>query len=175
MTATGAGLGTLSLVADPTLRAEMRASRPKHLAQGAAVAGALYGIFFVGDRAARVIMPSGDEDIAEVYELRTLRPTQEIALRLATVIGPAEEFFWRGLLHGVTSRRLGRWPGAVAAAGAYGGAHLVTGNATLIGAASVAGGFWGTLRALGVPMPALVTSHVLWDIWIFLLQPTTPR
>jgi membrane protease YdiL (CAAX protease family) len=174
MTATGAVLGSLSLVADPHLRAELRATRAKHLAQGAAVAAGLYGIFFVGDRAARVIMPTGSEDIAEVYALRSLRPVREIALRLATVIGPAEEFYWRGLLHGLLSRRLGRWPGAAAAAGAYGGAHLVTGNATLVGAASVAGAYWSALRALGVPMPALVTSHVLWDIWIFLVQPTTP-
>ena len=37
--------------------------------------------------------------------------------------------------------------------------------------------FWRTwwfvaLSALGVPMPALVVSHVVWDIWIFLVRPT---
>jgi membrane protease YdiL (CAAX protease family) len=175
MTMTGAGLGSLSLGGDPTLRAELTAVRPRHLVQGAAVAAGLYGIFLVGDRAARVIMPSGSEDIAEVYSLRSLRPVPEIALRLAAVIGPAEEFYWRGLLHGAATRRFGRWPGAAVAAGAYGGAHLVTGNATLIGAASVAGAYWSALRGLGVPMPALLTSHVLWDIWIFLVQPTTPE
>jgi hypothetical protein len=25
-----------------------------------------------------------------------------------------------------------------------------------------------------VPMGALIASHVIWDIWIFLVQPTTP-
>jgi len=33
---------------------------------------------------------------------------------------------------------------------------------------------WAALAALGVPMPALVGSHVVWDIWIFLVQPTQP-
>jgi hypothetical protein len=51
---------------------------------------------------------------------------------------------------------------------------VATGNATLVGAATVAGGVWSALAALGVPMPALVVSHVVWDIWIFLVQPTQP-
>ena len=68
----------------------------------------------------------------------------------------------------------GRSRGAAAAAVIYGGAHVATGNATLVGAATVAGGVWSALAALGVPMPALVVSHVVWDIWIFLVQPTQP-
>jgi hypothetical protein len=55
---------------------------------------------------------------------------------------------------------------------AYGSAHLVTGNLTLIGAASVAGAFWGALHARGVPMGALIVSHMAWDVWIFLIAPT---
>ena len=52
---------------------------------------------------------------------------------------------------------------------------MVTGNPTLVGAASVAGAdLVGARRALGVPMPALVVCHVVWDIWIFLVQPTQP-
>jgi len=43
---------------------------------------------------------------------------------------------------------------------------------TLIGAATIAGAYWGLLRAVGVPLGALVVSHVVWDIWIFLLAPT---
>jgi len=53
-----------------------------------------------------------------------------------------------------------------------GGAHVVTENATLIGAATIAGAYWGLLRAIGVPLGALVVSHVAWDIWIFLVAPT---
>jgi len=48
----------------------------------------------------------------------------------------------------------------------------VTENVTLIGAATIAGAYWGLLRAVGVPLGALVVSHVVWDIWIFLVAPT---
>ena len=109
-------------------------------------------------------MPKGSREIQEIYALRTLAPKEEIGARLATVIGPAEELFWRGFVQ--------RRAGGLAAAAAYGGAHLVTGNTTLIGAAAVAGIYWGLLRALGMSMPALITSHIAWDIWIFLLAPT---
>jgi hypothetical protein len=119
-------------------------------------------------------MPKGAEDIGDIYQLRTLRPKGEIAARLATVIGPAEELYWRGLVQAELARRLGPGRGAAAAAVIYGGAHVATGNATLVGAASVAGGVWSALAARGVPMPALIVSHVVWDIWIFLVQPTQP-
>jgi len=69
-------------------------------------------------------------------------------------------------------RRLGRWRGAIAATLAYGGVHVVTGNFTLFGAATVAGAHWCALYAAGVPLGALVVSHVSWDVWIFLIQPT---
>jgi hypothetical protein len=45
-------------------------------------------------------------------------------------------------------------------------------NFTLLGAAGVAGLHWSVLRALRVPLGALIVSHVAWDIWIFLVQPT---
>jgi len=132
----------------------------------------MYGIFQIGDRMARQIMPSGAEDIDHVYALRTLRPRAEIAARLALVIAPAEELFWRGFLQRRLAHRLGPWRGAAATAALYGGAHLVTANPTLIGAAGMAGATWSALAAAGMPMPALIVSHAAWDIWIFLVAPT---
>jgi hypothetical protein len=41
-----------------------------------------------------------------------------------------------------------------------------------MGAAGAAGAFWSALRAAGMPMPALIASHVAWDLWIFLVAPT---
>ena len=162
MTLTGFVLGAMALANEPELR-QMR-WRKRDLAYGLGSAGALYGIFQVGDRFARSVMPRGSKEIKDIYALRTLAPPTEIATRLATVIGPAEELFWRGFVQ--------RRAGGLAAAAAYGGVHLVTGNTTLVGAAAIAGIYWGLLRALGMSMPALITSHIAWDIWIFLLAPT---
>ncbi|MFI5261074.1 MAG: CPBP family intramembrane glutamic endopeptidase [Candidatus Limnocylindrales bacterium] len=173
MTMTGLALGGYALAAQPDLPRRVRIG-PREVVAGLAAAGALYGTFALGDRFARRFVPSGERDIAAIYALRTLRPRGEIAARLATVIGPAEELFWRGFVQTALMRRFGRWPGAAAASMAYGGVHVVTGNFTLFGAATVAGTEWGVLYAAGMPLGALLVSHVTWDIWIFLVQPTGP-
>ena len=170
MTYTGLGLGSLALVTSkPARRAGIRWW---HVPLGLLSAGILYVTFQVGDRFARRFVPSGDREIREIYALRTLRPKEEIATRLATIVGPAEELFWRGLVQAALMRRFGRWPGAALAAMAYGGVHVTAGNFTLMGAAGVAGAHWCTLYAMGVPLGALIVSHVAWDVWIFLVQPT---
>ncbi|HEX5465396.1 MAG TPA: CPBP family intramembrane glutamic endopeptidase [Candidatus Limnocylindrales bacterium] len=170
MTRTGLALGGYALLRSPAARR----LRPRwwHVPLGLASAAALYATFQVGDRFARRFVPGGEQDIATIYALRTLRPRGEIAARLVTVIGPAEELFWRALVQEALMARLGRWPGAAAAALAYAGVHVVTGNFTLVGAAGVAGVEWCALYAAGMPLGALIVSHASWDVWIFLLQPT---
>jgi membrane protease YdiL (CAAX protease family) len=170
MTLTGLGLGSLALVTSgPARRARFRW---RHVPIGLASAAVLYVTFQIGDRFARRFVPSGDREIREIYDLRTLRPKGEIATRLAAIIGPAEELFWRGLVQSALMRRYGRWSGAALAAMAYGGVHVVSGNFTLLGAAGIAGAHWSALYAAGVPLGALIVSHVAWDVWIFLIQPT---
>lgn len=167
---TGLSLGTLALgLSRPARRARIRG---RHLPLGLASAAILYATFQLGDRFARRFVPGGDREIREIYALRTLRPRAEIASRLAVIIGPAEELFWRGLVQSALMRRLGRWRGAAAASLAYGGVHVVSGNFTLLGAAGVAGAHWAALYAAGVPLGALIVSHISWDVWIFLVQPT---
>jgi tetratricopeptide (TPR) repeat protein len=162
MTATGLVLGGLALATERDARRARIG--PREIALGLATAAGLYGVFRLGDSLAREVMPRGGEEIGDIYALRSLRPKEELAARLGLVVGPAEELFWRGFVQGRT--------GYLTAAALYGGVHVVTENATLIGAATVAGAYWGLLRAIGVPLGALVVSHVAWDIWIFLVAPT---
>src|SRR5437870_13123087 len=162
MTATGVTLGGLALATDRDAR-RVRIG-PGAIAVGLATAAGLYGIFRVGDTVAREVIPRGYEEIGDIYALRSVRSKEELAARLGLVIGPAEELFWRGFVQGRA--------GYLTATALYGGAHIVTENVTLIGAATIAGAYWGLLRAVGVPLGALVVSHVVWDIWIFLVAPT---
>lgn len=169
MTQTGAILGTVAVASEPALR-ELKPSR-SDVAAGFGSAAGLYVIFRIGDFCARRIMPKGSEEIDAVYELRGEHDPRALAARLAAIIGPAEELFWRGFVQ----RRLEAAHGAggtAAAIASYGGVHLVTGNATLVGAATVAGAYWGLLAAAGMRMEALIVSHVAWDVVIFLVAPT---
>jgi membrane protease YdiL (CAAX protease family) len=170
MTLTGLSLGSLSLLGEPDLR-KTRIG-PRDIALGIASAAGLYVVFQVGDRIARVVLPKGGSEIEAIYSLRRLRSRRELATRLFAVIGPAEELFWRGVVQHRFMKYFGKPAGLVLGTAAYGGAHLVTGNFTLIGAATIAGGYWGALSAAGLSTGALIVSHVAWDITIFLIAPT---
>lgn len=172
MSLTGATLGSLALFSEDDLR-QIRIT-PQDIVIGLTSAGALYGIFVVGDTLARLILPRGGEEIAAIYDLGSLGEKIDVGARLALLIGPAEELFWRGLVQQRLIERYGPLKGAALGTAFYGGAHLVTGNVTLIGAASVAGMFWGGLHALGVPLGALIVSHAVWDVLAFLIAPIAP-
>lgn len=173
MTRTGLALGSLALIAEPELRRTR--FRPRDALAGLGSAGVLYAIFQIGDRLARLILPKGATEINSIYGLETLRPRNELAARLAFIIGPAEELFWRGLVQARLMRRYGQMPGWIMGTAAYGGAHFVTGNLTLIAAATIAGAFWGAMAALGAPPGTLIISHSFWDVFIFLIAPTVKR
>jgi uncharacterized protein len=173
MTATGLALGGLALAAEPELR--RTSIRGRDVAAGLASAAGLYAVFLAGDRVVRRLLPGGGREIGDIYALQELRPRGELAARLALVIGPAEELFWRGFVNRRLGRRFGSWPGAALGSAAYGGAHVATGNFTLFGAAGVAGAYWSALAAAGTPMGALIVSHAAWDVWTFLVVPTSRR
>jgi len=171
MTGTGITLGGLALSTQPKLvRTKIGL---KEIALGIGSAAALYGIFHVGDRLSRQILPKGGDQIDDIYKLKRIRPRKELMLRLGLIIGPAEEFFWRGFLQQGLMERFGRFWGTLMGVAAYGGVHIASGNFTLVGAATVAGAFWGGLYGLGMPLGALIVSHILWDNIIFLIAPTS--
>lgn len=171
MTGTGVTLGGLALATQPELRRTRIGI--KEILLGIASAGVLYGIFHIGDKMSRVIVPEGGKQIEDIYALKRMRPRKELMLRLGLVIGPAEEYFWRGFLQDGLMKRFGKFWGWVMGTAAYGGVHIASGNFTLIGAATIAGAFWGGLYALGTPLGALIVSHLAWDNFIFLIAPTT--
>ncbi|HEX5418176.1 MAG TPA: CPBP family intramembrane glutamic endopeptidase [Chloroflexota bacterium] len=164
------GLGALSLLTEQ--RRGVERPRGSDLLTGIGTAVGLYLVFQVGDRLARAIMPGGDQEIARIYRLRRAAPRPIIALVLATIIAPAEELFWRGMVQNRLMRRFGAVPGTLGATAAYGLVHLGSGNLTLTGAAAVAGAGWGLQYLVQRRLPALIVSHILWDIWIFLIAPT---
>ncbi len=172
MTLTGLLLGSFALATEDELRT-IKVS-PIDVATGLGSAAVLYGVFVAGDRLARRIMPRGGAEIGQIYHLSTLGRRLELGLRLILIIGPAEELFWRGLVQQRLAERYGRWWGTALGTLVYGGAHLVTGNATLLGAATIAGAFWGGMYALDAPMSALIISHASWDVLTFLVAPIAP-
>jgi membrane protease YdiL (CAAX protease family) len=134
-------------------------------------AALLYGVFWVGRIASMALFDFAGSQIGGIYNKGTGTPLGNIALLLFFVTGPAEEIFWRGYLQRNLMQRFGRWPGWTIATAIYAAVHLCSLNFMLVGAAAVAGAFWGAMYArLGRLMPVII-SHSVWSAAIFAVLP----
>jgi hypothetical protein len=145
---------------------------------GTLLAGALYGIFWIGNQGLILIshvfpeiLPDRLGKINAVYANVGALPPALVGMLLFFPIGFGEEIFWRGF---VQRRFNEKWNGRSAfilTTLLYTGIHLPTGNPVLIAAALTCGLFWGGVYwATGRLVPVLV-SHMLWDPAIFIVWP----
>jgi hypothetical protein len=134
---------------------------------GLASAAALYALFWVGNALAPYVVPGARAQVGGIYGLGEGTWRLWIMLLLLFVTGPGEELFWRGFLQESLMERWGRWPGFCAATALYGGVHVFSMNLMLIGAACVAGAFWGLQYVWRRDLASLIVSHSLWSAVIF--------
>lgn len=152
-------------------RDDLRSSTGKKILLGIFSALVLYGIFFAGNTASRILFPFADSGIAQVYGFKQGASVLRIALLMGLIIGPGEELFWRGYLQRFWQSRFGRIPGFAASVLLYTLIHSASGNLMLILAAGVCGLFWGALYLRYRSVVILIVSHTLWDLMVFLILP----
>jgi membrane protease YdiL (CAAX protease family) len=138
---------------------------------GLTSATALYLIFWIGRYLSAVLFPFAHDQIGAIYGKGEGTPIWIIIFLLFFVTGPSEEIYWRGYLQRRLMRRFGNWQGWLLATVIYAGVHLWSFNFMLIGAAGVAGAFWGAMYwRLGNLGPVII-SHSLWSSVIFAVFP----
>lgn len=181
-------LTTLAVSFTSKSERKVRVERPLlQIAGGIVLAFALWGIFWIGDKASQWLFDFARPEVDAVYSMKTGLPTWLIAVLLLVLIGPAEEFFWRGyvqkdlaILFGSVGDASGRaaCPGRaatgafIATAAIYALVHIWSFNFMLIMAALVAGLVWGFIyRICPKALPALIISHSLWDVLVFVVMP----
>lgn len=163
------GYGTL-LIYPGTLRASGKSWLMWALC-GAICTVLLYGLFAMGNEAVRAIFTDGAQQIANVYATKAQARPGLIGILLLLVIGPGEELFWRAWVQRTLNSRFGPLAGYLVTTLIYTLVHVPSMNPALIGAAAVAGLFWGYIYNLyGHIAPGLV-SHALWDVAVFVLFP----
>jgi membrane protease YdiL (CAAX protease family) len=138
---------------------------------GLASAAALYLIFWSGKALATAYFPFAHNQIGAIYGKGEGTPLWVIIFLLFFVTGPCEEIYWRGYLQRQLMLRFGGLKGWVLATIIYAGVHTWSFNFMLIGAAGVAGAFWGAMYwRLGKLGPVII-SHSLWSSVIFAVFP----
>lgn len=139
---------------------------------GIVIAFALWGIFWIGDKVSQMMFTFARPQVDNVYAMKDGSNATMIVLLLLFLIGPAEEFFWRGFVQKRMSEKMCANAALVVTTLVYGLVHIWSFNFMLVMAALVAGGVWGLIyRIKPSLLPALIISHALWDALVFVILP----
>ena len=139
---------------------------------GVAIAVALWGVFWLGDKISQLIFDFARPQVDSIYAMKDGSSSTLIAMALLLLIGPAEEIFWRGYVQRTLSERWGANKGFIVATAIYTLVHIGSFNFMLIMAAMVCGIAWGLLyRLMPERFTAITLSHALWDAAVFVIFP----
>jgi len=165
-----ATLAILSLWLQPDQKVQLKFNGSAVIL-GLVSAGILYMIFWTGRAVTTTLLPFAGHQIGGIYNKGTGTPMWVIALLLFFITGPAEELYWRGYLQKNLMVRFGRWQGWFLATAIYAGVHIWSFNFMLIGAAGVAGAFWGAMYWRFSNLAPVIISHSIWSAVIFAVFP----
>lgn len=171
MTISAAILCTLASLFNPRWWRDMEWSFG-NIVFGVAIGVALWGVFWIGDKVSSWMFDFARDQVDMIYGIKEGESPWVLSTLMLFLIGPTEEIFWRGYVQKTLSRYLNPNMGFVAATLCYTLIHLASWNFMLVMAALVAGVVWGGLyRLFPDKLAALVISHSLWDVAVFIWFP----
>ena len=145
---------------------------PKQLFWGIAIAVALWGVFWVGDKLSQLMFDFARPQVDTIYGMKEGESPWLLTALMLFLIGPAEEIFWRGYIQENLSQRWNANIGFIITTAIYALVHAGSCNFMLTMAALVAGVVWGLLyRLFPQYFTAIIISHALWDVAVFIWFP----
>ena len=145
---------------------------PKELFLGVAIAVALWGVFWIGDKLSQMMFDFARPQVNTIYGMKEGESPWLLTVLMLFLIGPAEEIFWRGYVQQKLSDRWNANKGFVVTTLIYALVHAGSLNFMLTMAALVAGAAWGLLyRYYPQRFTAIIISHALWDVAVFIWFP----
>ena len=139
---------------------------------GVAIAVALWGVFWVGDKMSQIMFNFARPQVDLIYGMKEGESPWLLTALMLFLIGPAEEIFWRGYVQNKLQQRYSPNMGYVVTTAIYALVHAGSCNFMLIMAALVAGAAWGLMyRLFPQKFGAIILSHALWDVAVFVWFP----
>ena len=171
MTCSGLTLTLYSTWASPGWWKDIKVSF-SDVAIGVALAAALWGVFWIGDRLSSMMFGFARPQVDMIYGMKEGENPPVLTLLMLFMIGPAEEIFWRGYIQkNLSASRNPNW-GFIVTTLVYSLVHVSKFNFMLIMAAAVAGFIWGlAYRFFPERLGAIIISHALWDCAVFIWFP----
>lgn len=171
MTGSACILSTLSTIFNPGWWKRVKLSG-RGVVEGVAIAVALWGVFWIGDKLSQIIFNFARGQVDLIYGMKEGESPWLLTALMLLLIGPAEEIFWRGYVQQTLQKRWNPNAGFVVTTLIYAIVHAGSCNFMLVMAAFVAGAAWGLLyRFFPDKFFAIILSHALWDVAVFVWFP----
>lgn len=139
---------------------------------GVAIAVALWGVFWTGDKASQMLFNFARPQVDLIYGMKEGESPWLLTALMLFLIGPAEEIFWRGYVQEKLQQKWNPNTGFVVTTAIYALVHAASCNFMLVMAALVAGAAWGLLyRFFPQKFFSIILSHALWDVAVFVWFP----
>lgn len=146
--------------------------KPADIFLGIAIAVALWGVFWIGDKLSQTMFDFARPQVDTIYSMKDGESPWLLTALMLFLIGPAEEIFWRGYVQQTLSLRWSPNIGFIVTTLIYALVHAGSCNFMLTMAALVAGAAWGLLyRLFPQRFAAIILSHALWDVAVFIWFP----
>lgn len=163
-------LTTMSIMLRPNILKEIKFT-PKAIGFGLLAATILYFVFWFGNFASSHLFNFARPQVDSIYTMKDGQNELLVALGLLFVIGPAEEFFWRGFVQNSFIQKFGEWKAFIITTLIYALVHIWSFNFMLVMAALVCGIFWGLMYKYNKNLVPLIISHAVWDVMVFIVVP----
>ena len=145
---------------------------PREVVLGVAIAAALWGVFWVGDKLSQLMFDFARPQVDTIYGMKEGESPWLLTALMLFLIGPAEEIYWRGYVQKSLSARWNPNIGFAVTTLIYALVHAGSLNFMLVMAALVAGLVWGLLyRFFPEHFAAIIISHAVWDVAVFIWFP----
>ena len=145
---------------------------PREVVLGVAIAAALWGVFWVGDKLSQLMFDFARPQVDTIYGMKEGESPWLLTALMLFLIGPAEEIYWRGYVQKSLSARWSPNTGFAVTTLIYVLVHAGSFNFMLVMAALVAGLVWGLLyRIFPEHFAAIIVSHAVWDVAVFIWFP----
>lgn len=171
MTGSACTLSLCATIFNPDWWRKIRIT-PTDIFLGIAIAVALWGVFWIGDKLSQIMFDFARPQVDTIYSMKDGESPWLLTALMLFLIGPAEEIFWRGYVQQTLSKRWTPNIGFIVTTLIYALVHAGSCNFMLTMAALVAGAAWGLLyRLYPQRFTAIILSHALWDVAVFIWFP----
>jgi membrane protease YdiL (CAAX protease family) len=168
--ATAIGLGVVSLFFAPSALLPLLRPSGRDIGWGVAAGLVMLVVTYGAYPRLSAASPALAAQVKALYAILAAGPQWATAALLPFII-IAEELIWRGVVFAALRRRMPLAATVLLGTALYAAGHAPVGSGLLVVLCLACGLYWSALRAWSGSLVPVLISHLVWDLFVFLLRP----